>query len=249
MRDMQGIEVNGCKINIEWSKESGRYHKNTFFRSPPPKGDRNRMERFEKVEKNRKHRKYASRSRSFSNSRSRSRESYVYRRRQRFHTRSRSPTPVNHNRRQHRREANDRRRKRQRSRSQSRSRWRSYSARYSQEKGDFGRDRDRRTFRSKANNYRYSFTLSSALSYCRNSLFSHFCHLPHFVCFCLTCYALWTSLLLLLRICCSTNVKQTHKSCNMFSAMNETNVQCIFDMKSVFLFCLSVFIAMECGSD
>ena len=32
MRELQGQEITGCRINIEWSKESGRYDRNTFFR-------------------------------------------------------------------------------------------------------------------------------------------------------------------------------------------------------------------------
>merc|ERR1719229_321543 len=33
MRELQGTEITGCRINIEWSKESGRYHRNSFFES------------------------------------------------------------------------------------------------------------------------------------------------------------------------------------------------------------------------
>ena len=42
MRELQGCEIAGCRINIEWSKESGRYHRNAFFRESSRSMDRER---------------------------------------------------------------------------------------------------------------------------------------------------------------------------------------------------------------
>eukprot|EP00483_Globobulimina_turgida_P013273 UN13297 len=42
MTELQGSEISGCRINIEWSKESGRYHRNAFFREDDNSPSRSR---------------------------------------------------------------------------------------------------------------------------------------------------------------------------------------------------------------